>query len=335
MKFLSPMLILLAFASQGWAQQEDNALVKARQLLKAQKNAEAITVLLALRARRPELKGANRELGVAYYRESDFLEAAQYLQEAWTEDPGDRDAVQLLGLSYYSSGRPTQAIPALEQVRAWYPGKNIDAIYILGICYALAGRYTDARVTFAQLFGEKVESSAAHLITGRMLLRQGLDVAAEGEIKAALLISPQLPLAHLSLGEVHLFGGRYTEASDEFQAELRVNPACAIAMTHLGETFWRLKRDEESQRVSLRAISLEDTEAEPFVVLGKAQIRQGQWGLAEKNLRRALQLDHENYTAHFLLAQLYRDQGLIEASKREMEAAARIQRAVQRSASRN
>jgi len=131
------------------AQQEDQALAAAHSLIQEHKNQEAIVQLKALAASHPGTKGISHELGIAYYDQADYLEAATYLEEALRENPEDRDAAQLLGLSYYFSGKPTQAIPALEKVRLWHPNENIDAIYVLGLCYALNRNYPEALQTFS------------------------------------------------------------------------------------------------------------------------------------------------------------------------------------------
>jgi len=319
------ILLTLSCSATAFAQQEDAALSAARSLLQQGKYDEAIAQLKGLAARQPALRGVNHELGVAHYRKEEYLEAAKYLQNAWNENPEDRDAAQLLGLSNYSSGRPAEAIPALERVRSWHPNANIDAIYILGLCYVMTKRYPEARQTFAQLYGVDAESAAAHLLLGRMLLRQGFDPAAESEIKAALSISPQLPLAHLTLGELNVYGGNYLDALHEFDAELALDPACVPALTHLGEVYWRLNRDDDSQKVLRRSISLDSTASEPYIVLGKVLLRVRQSELAEKNLLRALSLDPGSYAAHYFLGQIYRNLGKVEAAEREMKAAARIQ----------
>jgi len=335
-KRLTPLILLaLSWNANAVAQQEEDSLSAARSLLQQGRNGEAIAQLKVLSARRPQVKGVNHELGVAYYREGEYLEAAKYLQDAWNEDPKDRDAAQLLGLSYYSTGRPTDAIPALEKVRTWYPDANIDALYILGLCYVMTKRYPEALRTFAQLYGVKADSAAAHLLLGRMLLRQGFDPVAESEIQSALLISPQLPLAHFALGELNVYGGNYPKAVQEFKAELVLNPACAVALTHLGEMHWRLSRDEDAQKVLRRSISLDSTASEPHVVLGKVLLREGQTALAEKNLRDAIHLDPSSYTAHYFLGQLHRSEGRMEAAEQELKAAARIQQLQTSSPARN
>ncbi len=324
------LIVLSAFVvpwgAVAYAQSQDDALSTARSLLQQGKNDAAIAWLKNVAAAHPELKGVNHELGVAYYREGEYLAASNYLQDAWDENEDDRDAAQLLGLSYYFSGRPIEAIPALEKVRSWRPNANIDALYILGICYAVADRHAEARRMFAQLYGVSSDSAAAHLLMARMMLRQGFDTVAESEVRAALLISPQLPLAHLTLGELSFYGGNYSRAAQEFKEELALNPTCASALTHLGEVYWRLDRDEDSHTVLRRSLGLDATAAEPYVVLGKVLLRDRQAELAEQNLLHAIHLEPNNYTAHYILGQLYRDEGRLEAAQRELTAAARIQR---------
>jgi tetratricopeptide (TPR) repeat protein len=318
--FVSPCI-----ATAVAQKQPDDELSNARSLLQKGKNSEAIALLKTIAVRRPELKGVNHELGAAYYREGEFLEAAKYLQDAWNENQDDHDAAQLLGLSYYFSGRPIEAIPALEKVRSWHPEANIDALYILAVCYAVTKRHAEALGMFAHLYGVRPDSAAAHLLMGRMLLRQGLDPIAESEIRTALRISPQMPLGHLALGELNLYGGNYFKAAQEFEMELALNPTCTPALTHLAEVLWRLNRDDDSQKVLRRTISLDPMDPAPYVVLGKVLLRQGQLALAEKNLHRAVTLDPSSYTAHYFLGQLYRDEGKSEAAQREMNVAARIQ----------
>ena len=319
------LLVVLGAATANAQKQDRDALSAARALVQQGRNDEAISLLKRAAASHPELKGVNHELGVAYYREQEYLEAANYLEQAWHENANDRDAAQLLGLSYYFSGRPLEAIPALERVHAWRPDANIDAVYILGVCYAMAKRNAEARAMFGQLYGVSPESAAAHLLLGRVLLRQGFDPVALSEVALAIEISPRLPLAHLSLGEIYVYQGNYAQALQEFEAELELNPACAQALTHLGDLYWRLNRDEDSERVLGRSVSLDSSDPAPYVVLGKVLLREGRPALAEENLDHAILLDPGSYTAHYFLGQLYRDQGRSEAAQQEMKAAARIQ----------
>ncbi len=307
------------------AQQEDQALATARSLIEENRNQEAIVQLKALAVSHPGTKGISHELGIAYYYQADYFEAATYFEKALQENPEDRDAAQLSGLSYYFSGKPAQAIPALEKVRLWHPNENIDAIYVLGLCYALNRNYPEALETFARLYRLEPDSAASHLVLGRILLRQGFDPVAEKEVSKALALSPRLPLAHFTLGEFYAYSGDYPKAVQEFQQELDINPGYAPALNHLGDTYWRLNRNEDAERVLQDSIWLDSTSGEPYVILGKVLIAKRQFPQAERTLQRAIAMDSGNYTAHYFLGQLYRELGKTSAADRELKVAARIQ----------
>ena len=318
-------LCVLSLRADAFARQDEKGLAAAHSLIQQNRNTEAIAQLKALAARNPGMKGINHELGVAYYRDGEYLEASKYLQDAWRENPEDRDAVQLLGLSYYSSGKPADAIPALEKVRLWHPNENMDAIYILGLCYILTRNYPQAQRTFAQLYDVPVESAEAHLVLARMLLRQGFDPVADEEVRKALALSPHLPLAHFTLGEFAVYKADYPKAVQEFVAELVINPGYAPALTHLGDVYWRLGRYDDAEKVLQRSIWLDSTASEPYVIIGKVLVRKGQLAPAERILLRAIAMDPNSYTAHYFLSRLYRQMGRPEAAERELKTAARIQ----------
>ena len=315
--------------------QENDALADVRSLIRENRNAEAIAQLKTLAAKHPGIKGINHELGVAYFREAEYLEAAKYLKRAFEENPQDRDAAQLLGLSYYSSGKPAEAIPSLEKVRLWHPHENMDAFYVLGLCYILTKNYPQARETFAQLYGLTADSAEAHLLLSRMLLRQGFDPVAEDQVHKALSLAPRLPLAHFTLGEFDVYQADYPKAVEDFMDELTVNPGYAPALTRLGDVYWHLGRYDDAERALQRSTWLDSTTSEPYVIMGKVLTKEGKFPLAERALQRAIAMDPGSYSAHYFLGQLYREQGRADAAEREMNIAARIQQQQSRNAPRD
>ena len=327
-------LFTLSLVANLVAQQKDQALATARSLIQENKYQEAVVQLRALAASHPGTKGISHELGIAYYYQADYFEAATYFEDALKENPEDRDAAQLLGLSYYFSGKPARAIPALEKVRLWHPSENTDAIYVLGLCYALNRNYPQALETFAHLYRLEPNSAASHLMLSRILLRQGFDPVAEQEVRKALALSRHLPLAHFTLGEFYAYSGDYPKAAEEFQQELDINPGYAPAFNHLGDAYWRLNRNEDAERVLQDSIWLDSTSGEPYVILGKVFMAKRQLPQAERTLQRAIAVDSANYTAHYFLGQLYRELGKTAAAERELKIAARIQQLQEQNAPR-
>ena len=171
-------------------------------------------------ASQPGTKGLSHELGIAYYRKGDYVHAIESLKQALQSDPADNEATQLLGLSYYLSGKPGDAIPFLEKVQTWYPRANVDASYILGECYIQTKDYSHARQAFAKMFDLHPDSAGSYLLTARMLFRQEFEPVALEYAQKAVALDPKLPRAHFLLGEIHLFESKVPEAISDFQAEL-------------------------------------------------------------------------------------------------------------------
>lgn len=303
----------------------ENPFSEARRLSQQGKFDEAIAQLEALASKDPELKGLAHELGAAYYKKSDYLKATASFKKALEEDPGDNEAVQLMGLSYYLAGRPAEAIAPLEKVQTWYPSANVDASYILGICYIQTKDYPNARKAFAKMFGVPAESAASYLFTARMLLRQDFGPIAEEYAKKAVELDPKLPLAHSLLGELYLYKSRISEAIEQFQEELKLNPGDAGVYYKLADAYTRVQKYEEAEKLLQRSIWLDASSTGPYILMGKVLGKKGETALAVRALERAITMDPNNPIPHHLLGQAYRELGRSEDAERELKLAEQLQ----------
>ena len=207
------------------AQQHPLSIEELQKQLEHGQTQEAIAGLQQLAAAPSPVKGANRTLGIAYYRSGKLIEAEHAFAKAMDEDPTDIESVQMRGLALYRLGQPAAAIPFLERVRQWTPDANADANYVLGLCYMNSQRYDEARGAFAAQYGVTRDSASAYLITGQMLSRANLPELAAQSAQKALDISPRLPLAHFLLGEVFLYKSDPQHALEQFEQEREINPA--------------------------------------------------------------------------------------------------------------
>jgi len=315
-------------AAQGQAIDVPNpkeTLSNARRLSEQGKFDEALAKLEALALKDPELKGLAHELGVTYYKKSDYLKAVASFKKALEEDPGDNEAVQLMGLSYYLAGRPTEAIAPLEKVQTWYSSANVDAAYILGVCYMQTKDYPSARKAFAKMFVVPADSAASYLFTARMLLRQDFGPVAEEYAKKAVELDPKLPLAHALLGELYLYKSRLPEAVEQFQKELELNPGEAAVYYKLADAYSRLQKYEDAERLLQRSIWLDATSTGPYILMGKVLEKKGETALAVRALQRAIAMDPNNPMPHHLLGQAYREIGRTEEAERELKLAEQLQ----------
>jgi tetratricopeptide (TPR) repeat protein len=249
------------------------------------------------------------------------VKAIGFLRKVTASDPNNREAAQLLGLSYYLNGYPADAIPVLEKVQEWFPRANVDASYILGVCYIQSKDYDHARRAFATMYNVTPDSAAAYLFTARMLFRQEFDPVAEQYGKKAVALDPNLPLAHFLLGELYLYKSRIPEAVAEFQKELTINPGHAATYYKLGDANSRLQNWDEAERFVQRSIWLDATSTGPYILMGKVLLKKGEAELAVRALRRAEAMDPANAMPHQLLGQAYRVLGQTEDAERELRMA--------------
>jgi tetratricopeptide (TPR) repeat protein len=303
----------------------ETALSDARRLSQEGKFDEALARLEALALKEPDLKGLAHELGVTYYKKSDYLKAVASFKKALEENPGDNEAIQLMGLSYYLAGRPAEAIAPLEKVQTWFPSANVDASYILGICYIQTKDYPSARKAFAKMFTVPADSAASYLFTARMLLRQDFGPVAEEYAKKAVDLDPKLPLAHSLLGELYLYKSRLPEAIEQFQKELELNPGEAAVYYKLADAYSRLQKYEEAERLLQRSIWLDATSTGPYILMGKVLEKKGETALAVRALQRAIAMDPNNPMPHHLLGQAYREMGRTEDAERELKLSEQLQ----------
>jgi tetratricopeptide (TPR) repeat protein len=300
---------------------------RSRQLLQQGKYDEAISELQRISASHPGMKALSHELGVAYYKKADYPRAIDLLTQALREDSADREATQLLGLSYYLSGKPGEAIPRLEKVQEWLPRANVDASYILGECYVQSQDYPHARQAFAKMFDLPPDSAASYLLTARMLFRQEFEPVAREHAEKAIALDPKLPLAHFLLGEIHLFKSQVPEAIAAFQQELALDPGHAATYYKLADAYSRVQKFDDAERLLQRAIWLDPTSTGPYVLMGKVLERKGEPELAIRALQHAATMDPNNYMTHHLLGQAYRDVGKNEDAERELKIANQLQTA--------
>lgn len=88
--------------SEGKSVENADALIKQGQF------SEAIQLLVNNHGQ--PIKGAQRELGIAYYRSGQLTEAEKSFRAAMAEDPGDSESIQMLGLTLYRLNKCSESV---------------------------------------------------------------------------------------------------------------------------------------------------------------------------------------------------------------------------------
>jgi tetratricopeptide (TPR) repeat protein len=285
---------------------------------------EAIDVLQQLVAAKPPVKGARRELGIAYYRTAKLVDAEQSFAAAMVEDPNDGKSIQMRGLTLYRLGRPSAALQYLERARQWNSDSDVDVDYVIGRCYIDSRRYDDARAAFAAQYRLDPESGAAYLILAQIFLTLELPEMAAENANKALQVSPNIALAHFVLGKVYLAKLDTSHALEQFEQERKVNPTYSPLYQFLGDLYIKAGQLKEAQHSLTEALSLDQSSTAPFILMGRVFLDDNHPETAVSYLQHAEQMDSSNFITHYLLGQAYKRMGMKEDAKRELDAVSKI-----------
>jgi tetratricopeptide (TPR) repeat protein len=260
--------------------------------------------------------------GMTHYQNRDYAKAAEEFQQAIQEQPPDSPVYAEIALrlsqSLYLTRQFDKAIPWLEKSAA-AGARKLEAGYMLGNSYIETHHPEKAVGAFAEMFGVRPDSAAAHLIAAQMMVKQGFEDAAEVELGKALELDPKMPEAHYLRGELATFHGQIDQAIAELKREIEINPNYAMAYYKLGDAYSRGDQWAEAIPNLQRSIWLNPLYSGPYILLGKGYLKGKELSNAENMLRQALKMDPQNRSAHYLLGQTLEQEGRAEEAKKVLE----------------
>jgi tetratricopeptide (TPR) repeat protein len=301
-----------------------SGLSEAQRLLDKGQIDEALKATDVLTKERPEPGGVERLRGKGFYLKANLEDANSALQKAIAQDPNDKEALQIRGVTLFKMGRPQEAIPLLEQAHGNLTNLNIDGRYVLALCYMTVNRYDESRHYFATLYGLQADTASSYLLFARMLLRWQNPSAAQEMVRKALALNPDLPLAHLVAGQIALGNGNFDDALGEFLREAAINPMYGSVYDRLGDTYLQKNQYEKAREALNRALLLEPDTTGPYILLGQVLLKQNNPTMAANYLQHAVQMDPRNKLSHFFLGQAYRTMGKKQDAIHEFETAEKI-----------
>jgi tetratricopeptide (TPR) repeat protein len=255
----------------------------------------------------------------SFYQDRKFEQAIDVLSNLIRENPNNKEAVQILALSYYSLGKPDKAVPLLEGLQSSVGPTGFDTAYLLGMCYLKTGNAQNARGAFARMYSVPPDSGVAHLLFARILVREHQEDDAIPELKTAISLDGKLGMAHFLLGEIYLHKGITQSAVAEFHKELEISPALWLVYWRLGDALARLEAYDEAERALKQAIWLNESFSGAYVTLGQIALKRGDLELAQKLLERAVRMEPNNQNAHYSLAKTYRKLGRTDEANHQFD----------------
>jgi len=216
-------------------------------------------------------------------------EAEAIYREILRHQPGNADALHLLGLVAHEGGRHERALDLISQALALAPALAPFHNSLGSVLHAL-GRWEEARAAFERALALDPGFAQAHVNFGNLLQDLGSPGDAVLHYQEALGRMPGAPEVHNNLGNAHLALGHPEQAVGCFQTALGLRPDYGEALVNLGGALQRLKRLEEAEACCRQAIGRQAGLPEAYANLAAILVDREQWAEAEASCREALRL---------------------------------------------
>ncbi|MFV3077644.1 tetratricopeptide repeat protein [Niveispirillum fermenti] len=201
-----------------------------------------------------------------------------------------RDALDA-GLTHHRAGRIDRAASAYRDVLAAEPG-NADALHLLGMTERQSGRVTEAETLIRRALTLAPHLLEARLNLANILMARGDTPAAMMQWRRVLAIDPANAPAWHALGSAsagHGGAGR-PDAIRALRRAARLMPSRADIQHDLGLLLRQDDRIDEAIACQRRALSLEPGLLAAWMGLGNALLEKGDTGAALAALRLAASL---------------------------------------------
>jgi hypothetical protein len=137
---------------------------------------------------------------------------------------------------YPSQGKPTEALPLLEELTQTEP-ENLTFQVYLAQCYYQTGRLEDCRPVARAVVGRNPGGPAAQLIEANLCLAENRTAEALERLLAAEKSAPLSPAIRHLMGRLYLDLSRWEDAERTFRELLEVDPEHAEAQVGLAQAL--------------------------------------------------------------------------------------------------
>jgi cytochrome c-type biogenesis protein CcmH/NrfG len=266
----------------------------------------------------PELWKIRALLGLAENRLQDASNARADLESALphiTEEKLQTEVVNTLVESYTGTGELEKAASTVSVLLASQPTNPRFLLMSYRLYSDLA---SNAVVTLALAAPQSAEM---HQAMARELGRQGNETAAVANYREAIRIDPKLPGLYFDLGNL-LYSSTdeklQSEAEAQFQAALAANPRDEKAQLMLGEIAARRGDMQAAYKADAHAVAMQPNDPDACTEFAKILMTMKEHDKARSLLLHALEIDPINYTAHYRLSTLDRQEGKPEEARQEL-----------------
>ena len=251
--------------------------------------------------------------GVAarHHQEGRLAEAEACYRRVLAAEPGNADALNMLGIVALQSGRSDAAVEMIRQAIA-KNATNPAYFYNLGIALRAQGKLSEAVAAARQAVGLKPDMAEAHFSLASFLQEEGKLEEAIAAYRQTIRFRPELAQAHCNLGDALRRQGQPREAAAACREALRLDPNQPAAHCHLGCALHDQGQLEDAVAEFRHAIRLMPDFSEAHCYLGNVLCKQGKLEEAVAATRRAIQIRPDYAEAHSNVAAMFQQLGLLD-----------------------
>jgi tetratricopeptide (TPR) repeat protein len=338
--------------------QADEALIRsysqeAEQAMAAKDLQAAARALEKLSRLAPDSAEVYADLGMVYYTQNRYREAAGAFRRATQLNPKIPNGELMLALCDVELGNWDRARPILESAFRSPPSQEVGRtigiklmetyseldqhIKALELSEELIQRYPeDPEILYraSHLYGDRALATMSRLVGvaprspwkvmafGEALEAQKRHDLAIIQFQKVIEAAPDMPGAHYRLGRALLLDHvdseqARDEALKQFQAELAIDPRNAGAEYEMGEIYRRRGDSEQATGHFLRAAEMDPRFEQAQIAVARTFISSRKPKEALPHLAEAIKVNPDNEVSHFFLAKAYKALGDEASSERE------------------
>ena len=225
--------------------------------------------------------------GAKAFREGRFTEAEEAFNKVLAERPREVEALHLLGLIEYRTGRLELAadhLVAASMVDGEDPAIHANLAAVLNLC----GRGAEAEAASRHVLELRPDNAEAYNnLAVAMELQDRIDEA-EACGKRAVELDPKHLEAHINLGNLYFRKGALAEAATMYRRAAEIDPANPMAPGNLGVVLRRMGDLEGAEEFCRKALALRPDYPEGYNALGNVLMARGDIAGALEAFRAAL-----------------------------------------------
>ncbi len=236
------------------------------------------------------------QTALAHHNAGRRAEAEPLYRRVLEIDPGNHDALHLLGVLLTQSGRVEDAIPLLSKAVAIHP-QMVEFHRHLADALGMAGRYPQALTSYQNALQLNPRDPLSRAGAGAVLLNAGRFNDAVEQIRIAAELQPGDPGALGNFGTALSRAGRFADAVNVLSRAVMMGPNVASVWMQYAEALWRLDRLEEALRAARRSLELNPNDALAHVLHGNVLQVMAEFEQAVEAYRTAAKLHSNSHDA--------------------------------------